>query len=379
MPNIMEAKADLLAVVRAALHGTAAPDAHAFADFPAVCRLARRNCVQSMVYLTLKSQKDALPAEDFTRLEKSFQAAVLRETAQQSFLCALREKFDAAGIDFMLLKGTHVKALYPAAEMRFMVDMDVLVREADVERAQEILLGCGLSLHLDNGKDIIYMRPPFLTVELHRALFQKEDDLYPHFLDAWARAEPLGRHEYKMSDEELYIYTLAHLAEHYTTAGSCFRPVMDLYLLEQKTTLNFSALGARFREMGLDAFAGKVRALYRAMFDGAPKDETLLLMENYILLGPPVQHADAAAAAARTHKSKPRRLLAAAFPRLSHMRLKYPVLKKAPFLLPVFWVVRLLQYAFTKDKSIARKREALMNADEKSAAVMEKIFKSSGL
>lgn len=379
MPNIMEAKADLLAVVRAALHGTAAPDAHAFADFPAVCRLARRNCVQSMVYLTLKSQKDALPAEDFTRLEKSFQAAVLRETAQQSFLCALREKFDAAGIDFMLLKGTHVKALYPAAEMRFMVDMDVLVREADVERAQEILLGCGLSLHLDNGKDIIYMRPPFLTVELHRALFQKEDDLYPHFLDAWARAEPLGGHEYKMSDAELYVYTLAHLAEHYTTAGSCFRPVMDLYLLEQKTTLNFSALGARFREMGLDAFAGKVRALYHAMFDGAPKDETLLLMENYILLGPPVQHADAAAAAARTHKSKPRRLLAAAFPRLSHMRLKYPVLKKAPFLLPVFWVVRLLQYAFAKDKSIARKREALMNADEKSAAVMEKIFKASGL
>lgn len=241
MPKIMEAKADLLAVVRAALHGTAAPDANTFSDFSAVCRLARRNCVQSMVYLTLKSQKDALPAEDFTRLEKSFQAAVLRETAQQSFLCALREKFDAAGIDFMLLKGTHVKALYPAAEMRFMVDMDVLVREADVERAQEILLGCGLSLHLDNGKDIIYMRPPFLTVELHRALFQKEDDLYPHFLDAWARAEPLGAHEYKMSDEELYIYTLAHLAEHYTTAGSCFRPVMDLYLLEQKTALDFSA------------------------------------------------------------------------------------------------------------------------------------------
>ena len=379
MPKIMEAKADLLAVVRAALHGTAAPDANTFSDFSAVCRLARRNCVQSMVYLALKSQKDALPAEDFARLGKSFQAAVLRETAQQSFLCALREKFDAAGIDFMLLKGTHVKALYPAAEMRFMVDMDVLVREADVERAQEILLGCGLSLHLDNGKDIIYMRKPFLTVELHRALFQKEDDLYPHFLDVWERAVPLGAHEYKMSDEELYIYTLAHLAEHYTTAGSCFRPVMDLYLLEQKTALDFSALDARFREMGLDAFAEKVRALYHAMFDGAPKGETLLLMENYILLGPPVQHADAAAAAARTHKSKPRRLLAAAFPRLSHMRLKYPVLKKAPFLLPVFWVVRLLQYAFTKDKSIARKREALMNADEKSAAVMEKIFKASGL
>lgn len=379
MPKIMEAKADLLAVVRAALHGTDAPDASAFADFSAVCSLARRNAVQSMTYLVLRDQKDALPAEDFTRLSKSFQAAVLQETAQRMFLQTLREKFGAAGIDFMLLKGTHVKTLYPASEMRLMVDIDVLVREPDVERAQAILLECGLSLHLDNGKDIIYMRPPFLTVELHRALFQEGYDLYPYFLDVWERAVPLGAHEYKMSDAELYVYTLAHLAEHYTTAGSCFRPVMDLYLLEQKTALDFSALHARFREMGLAVFAEKVRALYRAMFDGAQKDETLLLMENYVLLGPPVRHADAAAAAARTQKSKLRRLLAAAFPALSHMRLKYPVLKKAPFLLPVFWVVRLLQYAFTKDKSIVRKREALMNADEKSAAVMEKIFKASGL
>lgn len=379
MQPIMQAKENLLAVVRAALHKTPAPDAGAFPDFALVCKLARRNCVQSMAYLTLKDQKSTLPAEEFARLEKSFQAAVLRETAQQAFLKTLREKFDAAGIDFMLLKGTHVKALYPAAEMRFMVDMDVLVREADVERAQEILLGCGLSLHLDNGKDIIYMRKPFLTVELHRALFQKEDALYSHFLDVWECAVPLGAHEYKMSDEALYVYTLAHLAEHYTTAGSCFRPVMDLYLLEQKTTLDFSALDVRFREMGLEAFAKNVRALYGAMFDGAPKNDTLLLMENYILLGPPVQHADAAAAAARTHKSKARRLFSASFPGLSHMRLKYPLLKKAPFLLPVFWFIRLVQYAFTKDKSIARKRTSLLNADEKSAAVMEKIFKTSGL
>lgn len=262
MQPIMQAKENLLAVIRAALHKTPAPDAGAFPDFALVCKLARRNCVQSMAYLTLKDQKSTLPAEEFARLEKSFQAAVLRETAQQAFLKTLREKFDAAGIDFMLLKGTHVKALYPAAEMRFMVDMDVLVREADVERAQEILLDCGLSLHLDNGKDIIYMRKPFLTVELHRALFQKENDLHAHFLDVWERAVPLGAHEYKMSDEELYVYTLAHLAEHYTTAGSCFRPVMDLYLLEQKTTLDFSALDARFREMGLEAFAKNVRAVW---------------------------------------------------------------------------------------------------------------------
>ncbi len=379
MPDILQAKADLLSVVRAALCSEPAPDVRQFSDPAAVCRLAKQNAVQALVYLTLEPQLPLLPPENAAALKKAFQLSVFREAAQQAFLSSLRERFRDDGIDFMLLKGTHLKALYPAPEMRFMVDMDVLVREADVPRAQTALQSLGLTLHLDNGKDIIYMKKPFLTVELHRALFQSDDPRYPHFLDVWAGAEAVSEQEYKMSDTELYVYTLAHLAEHYTAAGSCFRPVMDLYLLETKAAVDFSAAEARFREMGLFAFAENVRALCRVVFGGEKATDTLRLMENFIVLGPPVRHAGAASAAAQTGHSRLRRLFGAAFPGLRHMRLRYPVLRKAPFLLPVFWLVRLMQYAFTKDRALARKREALLRADQKSADVLTKIFEASGL
>ena len=205
--------------------------------------------------------------------------------------------------------------------------------------------------------------------------------MYPYFLSVWERAKFVGNHEYKMTDNDLYVYTLAHLTEHYETAGSCFRPVMDLYLMEKKLQgkLDFDYIRAQFEALGIAEFAENIRKLGRCMFENAPKDDTLNLMENYVTLGPPVQNATIAADEKLGKQSTARRLFSAAFPKCKHMKTKYPILKKLPFLLPFFWIWRLLGYAFTKDKALMRKKEALLHADRKSADVMQKIFKKSGL
>lgn len=379
--STMATKEYLLAVVSAVLSGKEVPALPPDVDVVQFVRLAFSNAVQGIVFSAFAENPGALPEALFARLKKSFQADVLRDAAQTQMLSVLREQFNTAGIDFLLLKGAHLKALYPAPELRFMVDMDILVREKDQPRAQEILLANGFVLHFDNNKDIVFLKKPFLTVELHRTLFQEEYRMYPYFLSVWERAALVGNHEYKMTDNDLYVYTLAHLAEHYETAGSCFRPVMDLYLMEKKlqNKLDFGYIRQQFETLGISEFAENIRKLGRCMFESAPKDDTLLLMENYVTLGPPVKNAAVAADEKTGNQSKARRLFSAAFPNFKHMATKYPVLKKLPFLLPFFWIWRLLGYAFTKDKSLVKKRDALINADKKSADVMQKIFKQSGL
>lgn len=379
--STMATKEYLLAVVSAVLSGKDVPALPQDVDVTQFVRLAFTNAVQGMVFSAFAEKPDALPEALFARLKKSFQAGILRDAAQTQMLSILREQFDAAGIDFLLLKGAHLKALYPAPELRFMVDMDILVREQDQPRAKEILLTNGFVLDFDNGKDIVFLKKPFLTVELHRTLFQEEYRMYPYFLSVWECAESVGNHEYKMTDNDLYVYTLAHLAEHYETAGSCFRPVMDLYLMEKKlqSKLDFDYIRAQFEALGIAEFAENIRKLGRCMFEGAPKDDTLNLMENYVTLGPPVKNAAVAADEKLGKQSKVRRLFSAAFPNFKHMKTKYPVLKKLPFLLPFFWIWRLLGYAFTKDKALTQKKEALLNADRKSADVMQKILRQSGL
>lgn len=381
MQSLMDTKAYFIKIIGAALQGADAPALPPDADCARLYRLAVRNTVQGLFCKGLGAELAKFPAEIQAKLQKSCGAAAVRECAQQELLSAMRADFAEAEIDFMFLKGSHLKALYPAPELRFMVDMDVLVREHDLVRAKEILLGFGLEIEFDNGKDIIFIKKPFLTVELHRSLFQENYFMYPYFSKIWGRAKTDNAHEFRMTDSDLYVYTLAHLAEHYTAAGSCFRPVMDLYLLEKQhaNTLDFDYIQAQFQEIGIVKFAENIRALAFCMFDGAPRSKTLTMMENFVTLGPPVQNAAAASAAAVTQKSKWRRMLSAAFPSFRHMSTKYPSLKRMPFLLPIFWLVRLIQYAFTKDKTIVRKREELQNTDQKSADALARIFKESGL
>lgn len=381
MQSLMDTKAYFIRVIGAALRGTSAPPLPPDADCKRLYRLAVRNTVQGLFCKGLGAELAKFPADLQEKLQKSCQAATVRQCAQQELLSAIRANFAEAEIDFMLLKGSHLKALYPTPELRFMVDTDVLVREHDLTRAKEILLGFGLEIEFDNGKDIVFVKKPFLTVELHRSLFQENYFMYPYFSTVWERAEKFDTHEFCMTDSDLYVYTLAHLAEHYTAAGSCFRPVMDLYLLEKQraNTLDFDYITAQFQEIGIEKFAENIRKLAFCMFDGTPQTETLTMMENFVTLGPPVQNAATASAAAVTQKSKAHRMLSAAFPSFRHMSTKYHILKKLPFLLPFFWLIRLVQYTFTKDKTILRKKSELQNADQKSVDVLAKIFKESGL
>lgn len=378
MQDKMKTKEYLLKLVSAAINEEPIPPLPEENDLISLFRLANANAVQSILYLALKDT-DGISKELLGKLHKSYMTGLMREASQDEEIAFIRKRFSEENIDFMLLKGSHLKVLYPAAEMRFMVDMDILVPEKDTMRAKEILLSRGFIEEFDNGKDIVLINKPFLTVELHKWLFQEEYFMHSYFLSAWDRAEKICGNEYKMTDSDLYVYTLAHLAEHYTSAGSCFRPMMDLYLAEKKCALDFSYIDEQFRLIGIERFAENIKKLYKCMFDGKPKDETLLMMENYIIFGAPVKNAAAASSAATAKEPKIKRIFRTVFPSYRHMALRYPILKKAPILLPFYWLLRFFTYAFTKDKSLAKKREGIKNLDKKSTDIMEKIFKGSGL
>lgn len=380
MQKITETKKYFLDLVGSSICGRPVPLCPESVDTVKLYKLSVRNAVQSILYLAVKNGAVTLPDEILKKLEKSYMAGLMREASQQEETDFIKREFSNNGVDFMLLKGSHLKSLYPVPEMRFMVDMDILVREKDIEKCRGIVLSRGFYQKADNGKDIILIKEPCLTIELHKTLFQEGYFMHEYFCDVWDKAESNGNNEFKMTYNDLYVYTLAHLAEHYLEAGSCFRPVMDLYLMENKLyeKLDFEYITEQFKTLGIDGFASKIRRLCRCMFDGEEYDDDLSIMENYIVLGPPVDNADEASRTAVSQKTKVSRIFSAVFPNLHHMELRFPILKKYPFLLPLYWVIRLFKYAFTKDRDIVRKREGLKNTDKNSADIMRRIFEKSG-
>lgn len=380
MPDKMLIKKYFLEMVSASIKGLPIPSCPENINGELIYKLSVRNAVQGILYLAVKSGAVTLSAETEAKLQKSYMAILAREVTQQEEIEYIRSAFNEKNIEFMFLKGTHLKSLYPTPQMRFMVDMDILVKEENMNKGGELILARGFTQEMNNGKDIVLVKKPFLTIELHKMLFVEDYFMHDYFKGVWDRVELVNGCEYKMPINNLYVYTLAHLAEHYLEAGSCFRPLMDLYLMEKAySKLDFDYINKQFEIIGIEKFAKKIRQLYKCAFDGAEYNDDLVLMENYIVFGAPVNNASEVSKVARTNKSKSKRFIESAFPNLKHMKLKYPILEKTPFLLPFFWVVRFFEFVFLKKGSIEHKQSAISNVDRKSADIMKEIFEKSGL
>jgi hypothetical protein len=376
----MTTKEYFLKLVGASICGLPLPVCPEDVDLKKLYSLCVRNSVQNILCLAAEGGAVTFPDEIFKKLKQSRLVCSFRESAQSDEVDFIRKTFTENKIPFMLLKGSHLKALYPQADMRFMVDMDILVHEEDMKKGKEIILSRGFIQEMDNGKDIVLIKKPILTIELHKMLFVEEYFMHDYFLNVWEKAEGCGEYEYKMSYNDLYVYTLAHLAEHYTTAGACFRPMMDLFLLKKHKSdeLDFKYIEEQLEVIGIGKFAKNIMTLCDKIFTDEDLDESLLLMENYIVFGAPVENAEAAAAAALSDESKATGMLKTLFPDFKHMSLRYPILKKLPFLLPLFWVIRAVTYTFSKNDLVKTKREQMKNYDKESVEKMREIFEKSG-
>ncbi len=380
MQDKMLTKKYFLEMVSASIKGLPISPCPEEVDTNFLYKLSVRNAVQGILYLAVQSGAVTLSAETEAKLQKSYMTVLAREATQQEEIEYIRNAFNEENIEFMFLKGTHLKSLYPVPEMRFMVDMDILVKEESMNKGGKLILARGFTQEMNNGKDIVLIKKPFLTIELHKMLFVEDYFMHDYFKSVWNRIELVNGFEYKMPVNDLYVYTLAHLAEHYLEAGSCFRPLMDLYLMEKiYSELDFEYINEQFEKIGIEKFAVKIRQLCKCAFDGAKYNDDLVTMENYIVFGAPVNNASEVSKIVRTHKSKSQRLVESAFPNLKHMKLKYPILEKLPILLPFFWVVRFFEFVFFKKGNIEQKQLSISTIDNKSQDIMKEIFEKSGL
>ena len=83
-----------------------------------------------------------------------------------------------------------------------------------------------------------------------------------------------------MTDNDLYIYVMAHLAEHYKDGGACFRPTMDIFMLNRLKSeeLDFTYIGGELEKIGLARFAENIKKVGDIWFDDAKDDKALFVM-----------------------------------------------------------------------------------------------------
>ena len=278
---------------------------------------------------------------------------MITDERQRKELKRLMEAFDANGIHYMPVKGVLMKALYPQSDMRIMGDADILIKMEQYDRIRPIMEQLGFAEKLESDHELVWQKPS-LHLELHKRLVPSYNyDYAAYYGDGWQLGHPLEDNpcHFVMTDEDQMVYLFTHFAKHYRDGGIGIRHMLDLYLYRKaKPDMDQAYIAQELEKLQLGAFWGHIVKTLEAWFDGAPADEMTDRITDFVLdsgsFGAKETQRVARGVRNKSQKGggakqvRARFWLRVIFLPYEYMRNKYPVLQKAPILLPVMWVVR---------------------------------------
>ena len=232
--------------------------------------------------------KNGLHSDALADPDKSVFTAVYRNRQMTFELSRLCNALKKAGIPFIPLKGSVLRGYYPEPWMRTSCDIDVLVRESDLERAVAYLVD-NLDYNYEHTftHDVSLSTKSGVHVELHYNLMQDEPIKSSRaVLDGvWDLAVKREEYEYELPDEVFYFYHIAHMAKHFENGGCGIRPFIDLKILNRMPNFDTKKRSDLLRVGGLSEFAEQAQRLCEVWFGDAEHTDVTRNMEQYILRG----------------------------------------------------------------------------------------------
>lgn len=296
--------------------------------------------------------------------------------------------FDQKGIEYMPLKGTLLKAMYPKPEMRSMGDADILVKTEQYEEIRPVMEELGYEHKIESDHEYIWQKPGSY-IELHKRLIPSYNkDYYSYFGDGWQLAKVKNGTRYAMTDEDQMIYLFTHYAKHYRDAGIGIKHIVDLWVYRRNKELDEEYIKDELKKLQLyDFYKNTVKTL-SVWFDGEEPDETTDFITHIIfnsgvygtreahILSEAVKLSKSHGSAKAIKKHKFKNLL---FLPYSSMCTKYPFLKKLPFLLPVMWFVRIFTAVLFKRDNIKAQNNRVSSITEEGVNSYQQALNFVGL
>lgn len=244
-------------------------------DWEEIYQLGKIHSLSGMVYLALQADRcgDAPPAPILRKLKQDFTSTVIRAATQEHVMKHVIEVFARAEIAHILFKGYVLKAFYPAAEVRTMGDIDILIQPADRQRTHELLIATGFEAVYTLGDVWTYAKGK-VRLEIHERLFSQnlshKVDCRSYFEGAWDHAvKQKNGYTHEFSIHFHFLYLLVHMAKHFHGYGCGIRMIMDaaVYLMRYGNQLDWHYISAELNKLELTVFANHIFGLCERWFD----------------------------------------------------------------------------------------------------------------
>lgn len=352
----------LFSLLKAVLIGQTPPELPENADCEQIFTLAEYHGVANLAYYGIEKLAKKPDGALVKKWAQVRDREIMRDVIQGAELEQITARLSAEGIRFITLKGTILKSMYPQSDFRTMGDIDILVDEENLKKAGDILLSMGYEANLlDHTNHDVYYKQPVMNVEIHHELFTATRDSFASiFENIWDKAELVTGTRYKLQPNYCFAFVMAHAMGHYKWGGTGIRSFMDLYIYRQKAggMLDMQLIRGLFEGINEAELFDSFLELSDIWFDGKEPAEKHYKMAEYILRGGTYGTFENQVISRMEGKSKAAFLLERFFPSLAYMQDSFPILKKAPVLLPLFWIVRMVKGATVNRKQNMEKFKA---------------------
>lgn len=288
------------------------------------------------------------------QLNKMHKTAIYKTAIQEEEFIQIKKALSKDFVPFLSLKGPLIRKLYPSPEMRTMADLDIIVQKKDLKKVKNIMMSLGYVVKQQGGNHDIYYKKPFMNVEIHRNMIDKSYELSKYYKNIWTKAilKDNFSTEHILSDEDTYLFIIAHSAKHYGAGGTGIRSVCDIYFyLKAFKNLDDNYIRNELSNLHLTKYEHHLKSLALGWFEHEPLQEEDIIVGEYMLHSGVygVQRNAVVSSIALESEVRSLRyrkwkfLLKRAFPSYQNMKSLFPSLTYLPFLLPLFYFYRIIK------------------------------------
>ncbi len=257
------------------------------------------------------------------------------------------DAFDEINIPYIPLKGSVIRPYYPKESMRTSCDIDILVKEENLEVAIGALTERGFECGERHYHDVSLYSPNKIHLELHFNIQENIETLDVVLKDAWNYAVPEKNSRYAFSKEFFLFHIFAHISYHFLAGGCGIRPLMDIWIMEHKMGIAYPQAKELLEKADIYVFAAEISDLVDVCFSDKPKEDFSDILLSYIFDGGVYGSSQNKIAVKKEEtKSTFRYSMQRLFMPYRSMIYLFPILKKLPFLLPFCWIIRFFKMLF---------------------------------
>lgn len=373
----------LIELLKSVLLSSTPPEKPEKIEFKNIYKLAKKHFLANMVYYAISELKEKPTQELLNIWKEEYLIGKMRNTVQLSELKTIELKFEEFQIKNISLKGFDLKKVYPSLDMRQMSDLDILIPLEKREEVKSILESLGYeTIEFGKGKDDVYYKKPIMNIEIHNNLFDKSDEkMYNYFLkmSSMEKANKKSDYTYEFSKEDALIYGIVHLVKHFKIAGVGIRHILDWWLYSEKNRegMDWKYINNILKELEIFQFYNNIMLLGDVWFKGKKSNKVIEELEEYIIdsgiYGKIENH--------KTNivlESKRKTIIKLIFPQYNVMCERYPKLLKNKYLLPYYYLVRILEIIFYRRTGKVELLKDIVSEKQENIDRRKKLYKDMG-